>query len=259
MAKSSTWLEKVLFTRLEVKMAGIKWTDDEVRILDQYERTAKSAFVLYQECRKAGYNRTYKAVTRKIESLGLRKPKRYVTGHEKTYGYLDIESTGFSANIDLMLSWCIKPRGGKTVGAVITREELMSDNQDARIVETLVEEMNKYDVICTYYGTRFDIPFIRTRALYHGTHFPMYRQKSHKDLYYVIASYITLQTAKTMVIRKLERAESIGTFLRTQNGYRVTAPEGYVAIDHIGKAMKLVDRLEFSRANFSANDDWKKG
>ena len=62
-----------------------------------------------------------------------------------------------------------------------------------------------------------------------------------------------------MVIRKLERAENIGTFLRTQSGYRVTAPEGFVAIDHIGKAMKLVDRLEFSRANFSANDDWKKG
>ena len=83
--------------------------------------------------------------------------------------------------------------------------------------------------------------------------------KYHKDLYYVIASYITLQTAKTMVIRKLERAENIGTFIRTQGGYRVTAPEGFVAIDHIGKALKLVDRLEFSRANFSANDDWKKG
>ena len=83
--------------------------------------------------------------------------------------------------------------------------------------------------------------------------------KYQKDLYYVIASYITLQTAKMMIVRKLERAESIGTFLRTQSGYKVTAPEGYVAIDHIGKAMKLVDRLEFSRANFSANDNWKKG
>ena len=179
-------------------MASIKWTEDEVRILDQYERTAKSAFVLYQEVRKAGYNRTYKAVTRKIESLGLRKPKRYVTGHEKTIGYLDIESTGFSANIDLMLSWCIKPRGGKVVGAVITREELMSDNQDARIVEQLVDEMNKYDVIMTYYGTRFDIPFIRTRALYHGTQFPMYRQKSHKDLYYVVRSKLKLQRSSLM-------------------------------------------------------------
>ena len=61
------------------------------------------------------------------------------------------------------------------------------------------------------------------------------------SLYYVIATYITFQTAKTMVIRKLQQAEGIGTFLRTSNGYRVTAPEGFVAIDHVGKALKLVD------------------
>ena len=79
------------------------------------------------------------------------------------------------------------------------------------------------------------------------------------SLYFVIASYITLQTAKTMVIRKLEQAENIGTFLRTPTGYRVTAPEGFVAIDHIGKALKLVDRLEFSRANFTVDKNWVKG
>ncbi len=60
-----------------------------------------------------------------------------------------------------------------------------------------------------------------------------------------------------MIIYKLNRAENIGTFLRTSTGYRVTAPEGFVAIDHVGKALKLVDRLEFSRANFKANDSWK--
>jgi len=180
-------------------VASIKWSEDEVRIIDQYDRTAKSAFVLYQEMRKAGYNRTYKAVTRKIESMGLRKPTRYTTGHEITIGYLDIESTGFSANIDVMLSWCIKGRGEKKVaGACITREELMSDKSDSRIVELLVEEMNKYDVIFTYYGTRFDIPFIRTRALYHGTYFPMYRQKSHKDLYYVVKSKLKLHRSSLM-------------------------------------------------------------
>ena len=83
--------------------------------------------------------------------------------------------------------------------------------------------------------------------------------KYKKDLYYVIATYITLQTAKTLIIRKLERAENIGTFIRTPNGYRVTAPEGFVAIDHIGKATKLVDRLEFSRANFQVDKNWVKG
>ena len=82
-------------------------------------------------------------------------------------------------------------------------------------------------------------------------------QQNKAALYFVIATYITLQTAKTMVIRKLERARSIGTFLRTSDGFKVTAPEGFVAIDHIGKALKLVDRMEFSRANFQANDNWK--
>ena len=59
------------------------------------------------------------------------------------------------------------------------------------------------------------------------------------------------------MIRKLERAKSIGTFLRTPTGFKVTAPEGFVAIDHVGKALKLVDRMEFSRANFTADKNWK--
>jgi len=83
--------------------------------------------------------------------------------------------------------------------------------------------------------------------------------KYKKDLYYVIATYITLQTAKTLIIRKLERAENIGTFIRTPNGYKVTPVEGFVAIDRIGKAIKLVDRLEFSRANFQVDKNWIKG
>lgn len=176
-----------------------RWTEHELEILDKYSKTNKSAFELYQMIRIQGYNRTYKAVSRKIESLGLRKPERYSTGHDMTIGYLDIESTGFSANIDTMLSWCIKGRSNKKVeGAWITREELMSKNQDARILELLVDEMNKYDVIYTYYGTHFDIPFIRTRALHHGTFFPLHNQKSHKDLYYPVKSKLKLHSSSLM-------------------------------------------------------------
>lgn len=58
--------------------------------------------------------------------------------------------------------------------------------------------------------------------------------------------------AKLIVIRKLDKAKQIGTFLRTADGYKVTEQEGFVAIDHMGKnAVKLVDRLQFSHANFS--------
>jgi hypothetical protein len=64
--------------------------------------------------------------------------------------------------------------------------------------------------------------------------------------------------AKLMIIRKLETIRSIGTFVRTDDGFRITAPEGFVAVDHLGKALKLVDRLEFSRQNFNAQKAWDK-
>ena len=58
--------------------------------------------------------------------------------------------------------------------------------------------------------------------------------------------------AKMMVIAKMNSAAAINTFLRTRQGLKVTSPEGYVAIDHLtGGAVKLVDRLGFSQANFS--------
>ena len=76
--------------------------------------------------------------------------------------------------------------------------------------------------------------------------------------YFAIATYITMQSAKAVLLRKLNTIQSIGSFLRTKNGYKVTSPEGYVAIKGSG-AVKLVDRLEFSRANFNMAKDWVKG
>jgi len=83
--------------------------------------------------------------------------------------------------------------------------------------------------------------------------------KPNRDgLYFAIATYITFQSAKAVLLRKLNTIQSIGSFLRTKNGYKVTNPEGYVAIQK-GGAVKLVDRLEFSRANFNMAKDWVKG
>ena len=70
--------------------------------------------------------------------------------------------------------------------------------------------------------------------------------------------YNHIVDAKHMIIRKLDKAKQIGTFLKTADGYKVTEQEGFVAIDHLGKnAVKLIDRLQFSHANFSA--DIQKG
>ena len=81
---------------------------------------------------------------------------------------------------------------------------------------------------------------------------------NQQAIYMTVASYMNLQAAKNFMIRKLQKVNTFGTFLRTPNGYRVTAPEGFVAI-RSGRALKLVDRLEFSRANFTADKNWDKG
>ena len=83
--------------------------------------------------------------------------------------------------------------------------------------------------------------------------------RNKQSLYFAIASHVTLQNAKNFLVSKLSEIQSIGHFLRTPNGYRVTAPEGFVAVDRVAGAVKLVDRLEFSRANFTAEKDWFKG
>ena len=81
-------------------------------------------------------------------------------------------------------------------------------------------------------------------------------RKYKTELYFCMATYLGILDAKNMVVKKLETIEGIGTFLKTDTGYKVTAPEGFVAIDSKGGAVKLVDRLEFSHANFTIAKDW---
>ena len=61
-----------------------------------------------------------------------------------------------------------------------------------------------------------------------------------------------LVLAKLKLINILDKLNSSKTFLKTRRGYRVTGQEGYVAVDKLGgDAVKIVDRMEFSFANFS--------
>jgi hypothetical protein len=69
-----------------------------------------------------------------------------------------------------------------------------------------------------------------------------------------------LVDAKNMIIKKLQQMKQVtGSFLKTDDGFKITNPEGFVAVDKLkGTAVKLVDRLEFSHANFTAQKNWDK-
>ena len=66
--------------------------------------------------------------------------------------------------------------------------------------------------------------------------------------------------AKIMVVRKLQQMRQVtGTFLRTDDGFKITNAEGFVAVSKTtGGAVKLVDRMVFAHANFNAAKNWSK-
>ena len=78
----------------------------------------------------------------------------------------------------------------------------------------------------------------------------------------LITALTTFQTnmvnAKDVIIKGLNTVKGIGTFKKTAKGFEVVNPEGYVAIDDSGKAVKLVDRMEFSLNNFTVAKNWDK-
>lgn len=79
-----------------------------------------------------------------------------------------------------------------------------------------------------------------------------YFKEHGSDVLDVFRIYNIVDEVKYILLDKLNRVGGLRTFLKTNNGYEVTGQEGFVAIDHLGKnALKLVDRLQFSKANFS--------
>lgn len=70
--------------------------------------------------------------------------------------------------------------------------------------------------------------------------------------------YINVIDTKVLLISKLRGIKAIDTFIENPDGtYTVTPEEGHVIVDHMGSALKLIDRLEFSRLNFTLPKNWK--
>ena len=85
-------------------------------------------------------------------------------------------------------------------------------------------------------------------------------KKHTGNLKQIITFQNLLVDAKMEIVKKLNSVRQLtNTFIRTENGYKVTNPEGFVAIDRVsGGAVKLVDRMEFSYNNFTAIKAWDK-
>jgi hypothetical protein len=87
---------------------------------------------------------------------------------------------------------------------------------------------------------------------------PQFLNKLKAPLQNMLSFYKKVQAMKAFILKKMNQAMAIGSFQQTDSGLQVTEPEGFVAVDKTGNAVKLVDRLGFSRRNLTAVSKFKK-
>ena len=78
---------------------------------------------------------------------------------------------------------------------------------------------------------------------------------NEREFKMMIATYMNLISAKQMLVDKMKRVGSLRLFVSIGGDYQATSPEGFVAIKG-STATKIIDRLEFSRLNFTVDKIW---
>jgi len=125
--------------------------------------------------------------------------KEQVTEIERL-GFLDIEASNLDADFGIVLSYCIKPLDQPSLKRLITPRELASKDLDKALMIDCIADMRKFDRLVTYYGTGFDIPFVRTRAMLHKLDFPVFREIKHTDVYYWVRNKLRLHRKRLEVV-----------------------------------------------------------
>ena len=119
---------------------------------------------------------------------------------QEKIGIFDIETTGLEANWSHMIAWCMKEHNEDVVHSDLITSREARDKNDQRIIKSAVKEIKKYDRIVGYYSKRFDIPYVRSRALYYGMDFPCYKDLYHTDLWFVARSKLRFRSNRLQAI-----------------------------------------------------------
>ena len=174
----------------------MKWTKAEMSIISQYTRTMKSVKDICYELDNAGFMRTYKSVTRKIESMGWTRPtnvtdlsvlpKILMFDIETTpmpvwvwsFGKQYVPHTNIVKDAEgtqrfwYVLSWAAKwLYDDNTMSDVLTPEEAVG-RDDKRIIESIWKLLDEADIVVAHNGDRFDIRKLNARFILNGMNPP---------------------------------------------------------------------------------------
>lgn len=130
---------------------------------------------------------------------------------QERIGFLDIETSNLKADFGIVLCWCILDDKNKLHSDCLEREDLIFDVEDKRIIRSCIKTMNKFDRIVTHYGTYFDIPFLRTRALVHRLDFPGYGELYHTDVWKMARKSLCIHSNRQDSVAEALQGKTIKT------------------------------------------------
>ena len=173
----------------------------------------------------------------------------YLKEHPDTkekLGFLDIEASNLDANYGICFCYCIKEQGKRKIHSRVISKKELENGLDKKLMRQFLEDIKNFDKLITFYGTKFDLPFLRTRCLMHDLEFPEYGEKFHKDIYYIIRNKFKLnrnrqETACRALLGKTEKN-------RIEAQYWIRALQGdekslnYI-LDHCKRDVRDLERL----------------
>jgi len=130
--------------------------------------------------------------------------------------FFDIEASNLKANFGYIFSYCLKPLGAAPIERCLTPTEIRSGRFDERLCGHLCTDLRSFDRVVVYWGksARFDLPFCRSRVLWH------YQQASDKDRRkFIFPEYMALyvedlyDTVKAKLCLHRRRMETVADFL----------------------------------------------
>ena len=128
---------------------------------------------------------------------------------EERIGFFDIETSNLNANFGIMLAYCIKDsQSDKIYEDYLTKEDAFG-NLDKRIVKNCIKDLLRFDRVIGHYSQRFDIPYVRTRALMLGVDFPGYGELMQSDTWQIARHKLKLNSnrLKTIALAILGKTE----------------------------------------------------
>lgn len=103
---------------------------------------------------------------------------------------IDLETSNLKADYGILLTYCIKPLGSDNIlKGVISKSDIKKGrkgDEDRRIVTDCIRDMAKFDKVVGYYSKRFDLPYLRARAVNMSVPFPFYGSIQHIDVFDIV-------------------------------------------------------------------------